>query len=66
MKVILQQTVKEHYLVYDGYSLFADMGGLVGVLLGLSIVAAFDVFFDLVIAVAFRILDLKKKKKTYH
>ncbi len=36
------QTVKFDYLVYDGYALFADAGGLMGVLLGLSCLALFD------------------------
>ncbi len=34
--------MKFDYLVYDGYALFADAGGLVGVLLGLSCLALFD------------------------
>ncbi len=33
--------------MYDSYSFFADMGGLVGVLLGLSCVTAFDAGADL-------------------
>ncbi len=56
--------LKEHYLVYDGYSLFADMGGLIGVLLGLSIVATFDFIFDLIAAVAFRILAFGKERRS--
>ncbi len=34
-------------MVYDGYSLFADTGGLVGVLLGMSCIAAFDYAVEL-------------------
>ena len=33
---------KIDYLVYDSYDCFADIGGQVGILLGLSFVAAFD------------------------
>ncbi len=54
--------LKEHYLVYDGYSLFVDMGGLVGIFLGLSVVAAFDFIFDLITAIAFRILAFWERK----
>ncbi len=42
------QVVREDYLVYDGYALFADTGGLVGVLLGMSCIAAFDYVVELV------------------
>ena len=36
------QTVQEDYLVFDGYALFADLGGLIGVLLGISSITLFD------------------------
>ena len=50
--------LREHYLVYDGYALFANMGGLVGVLLGLSVVDGFDFAFDAVVSAASRIMKL--------
>ncbi len=34
--------MREEYVVYDGYAFFADMGGQVGILLGLSILSVFD------------------------
>ncbi len=52
------QVLREHYLVYDGYALFANMGGLVGVLLGLSVVDGFDFAFDAVVSAASRIMKL--------
>ena len=34
--------MREEYLVFDGYALFADLGGLTGVLLGISSITLFD------------------------
>jgi len=36
-------TVKKEYLVYDGGNLFADLGGLMGILLGASMLTFYDV-----------------------
>ncbi len=35
------------FQVYDSYSLFADMGGLVGILLGISCLTVFDQAMEL-------------------
>ena len=35
-------TAKEDYYLYDGYELIADAGGLMGMLLGISLLAVYD------------------------
>ena len=44
--------VKEHFYVYDGGSLFADVGGYLGLLLGYSLFGFYDTLMDLVEVVA--------------
>ncbi len=41
-------TVKEEFLVYDWVSFVADCGGMGGILLGLSLLAGYQAFVELI------------------
>ncbi len=57
-------TVKEEFLIYDWLSFAADCGGMGGILLGLSLLAGYQAFLELLQWVASGVESLTKPKNS--